>query len=99
MLHCSKPTLIPDLNKGDRMYSAPEQLIAWNKANFETAVRFAGIALEGAQRLTELQSRTLKNAFAEGVQQVRALAEIKTPQELAQFKAASVQPAWEKAAS
>ena len=33
------------------MYQTPEQLVAFNKANLEAAVRFAGIALEGAERL------------------------------------------------
>ena len=33
------------------MYQAPEQLMAWNKAYLETAVRFAGIALDGAERM------------------------------------------------
>jgi len=37
------------LNKESQMYLVPEQLTAWNKANLEAAVRFAGIALEGAE--------------------------------------------------
>ena len=37
------------------MYQTPEQLIALNKANLETALRFAGVALEGTERLIDLQ--------------------------------------------
>ena len=79
------------------MYQAPEQLMAWNKAYLETAVRFAGIALDGAERMLELQLKAAKNAFADGVQQTKALADVKDPQEFAQLKNTLVQPNLEKA--
>ena len=60
------------------MYQAPEQLMALNKANLEIAVRFAGIALEGAERMLELQLKAAKSAFADGVQQAKVLAESRT---------------------
>jgi len=81
------------------MYQAPEQLVAFNKANFETAVRFADIALDSAERLLEMQLKTAKSAFADGVQQVKTLAEVKDLQELAQLKNNVAQPVLEKAAS
>jgi len=81
------------------MYQAPEQLAALNKANFDTAVRFADIALENAERLLEMQFKTAKTAFAEGVQQAKTLAEVKDLQELAQLKNSLTQPVLEKAAS
>ena len=81
------------------MYQAPEQLMAWNKAYLETAVRFAGIALDGAERMLELQLKAAKNAFADGVQQTKALADVKDPQEFAQLKNTLVQPNLEKATS
>ena len=81
------------------MYLVSEQLTAWNKANLEAAVRFAGIALEGAERMFELQLKAAKSAFADGVQQAKTLAEVKDPQEFAQLKNALVQPNLEKAAS
>ena len=80
-------------------YQAPEQLIALNKANLELAVRFAGIALEGAERMLEVQLKAAKSAFAEGVQQAKALAEVKDLQEFAQLKHSLAQPALEKATS
>ncbi len=80
------------------MYQAPEQLIAFNKANFETAVRFASIALESTGRLLEVQLKTAKDTFADGVQQAKAMAEVKDIQGLAQLKDSLTQPALEKAA-
>jgi len=79
------------------MYQAPEQLVALNKANLEAAVRFAGIALEGAERLIEVQLKTAKSIFADSVQQAKALAEVKDVQELAQLRNTLAQPALEKA--
>ncbi|MBI2223576.1 MAG: TIGR01841 family phasin, partial [Betaproteobacteria bacterium] len=79
------------------MYQAPEQLMAWNKAYLETAVRFAGITLDGAERMLEVQLKAAKSAFAEGVQQAKALADVKDPQEFAQLKNTLVQPNLEKA--
>lgn len=81
------------------MYQAPEQLIAFNKANLEAAVRFAGIALEGAERLFEVQLKAAKTAFAEGVQQAKALAEVKDLNELVTLKGQLAQPSLEKATS
>jgi phasin family protein len=81
------------------MFQAPEQLVALNKANLEAAVRFAGIALEGAERMLELQLKTAKSAFADGVQQAKALAEVKDMQELAQLRNNIAQPALDKATS
>ena len=79
------------------MYQIPEQLTTWSKANLETAVRFAGIALEGAERMLEVQLKAAKSAFADGVQQAKTLAEVKDPQEFAQFKNTLLQPNLENA--
>ena len=81
------------------MYQTPEQLMALNKANLEAAVRFAGIALEGAERFIEVQLKAAKGAFADSVQQAKAFAEIKDPQEFAQVKNSLMQPNLEKTAS
>jgi phasin family protein len=81
------------------MYQAPEQLLALNKANLEAAVRIAGIALEGTERMLELQLKTAKSVFADGVQQAKALAEVKDIQEFARLKNTLAQPTLEKATS
>jgi len=80
------------------MYQTPEQLIAFSNANFETAVRFASIALEGTERLLQVQLKAAKDAFADGVQQAKAMAEIKDFQELTQLKDSLARPSLEKAA-
>ena len=78
------------------MYQANEQLIALNKANLEAAVRFAGIALEGAERMLEVQLKAAKSAFADSVQQAKALAAVKDVQEFARIKQTLAQPTLEK---
>jgi phasin family protein len=81
------------------MYQAPEQLIALNKANIETAMRFAGVALEGAERILDLQLKAAKIAFADSVEGAKALAEVKDVQQFAALKDSLAQPSMEKAAA
>src|SRR5687767_7493563 len=79
------------------MYQTPEQLIAFNKASIETALRFAGVALDGAERLIELQLKTAKSALADGIQSARVLTSFRDFDQLAALKDTVVQPSIEKA--
>jgi phasin family protein len=79
------------------MYQAPEQLIALNKANLEVAARFAGVALQGAERIVDLQLKAAKDAFAEGIESAKALASAKDPQQFVTLKDNLAQPRLEKA--
>lgn len=79
------------------MYQAPEQLIALNKANLEVAMRFAGVALEGAERMIDLQLKAAKTAFADGIEGAKALAAVKDIQQFAALKDNLAQPSLEKA--
>ena len=79
------------------MYQTPEQVIAINKANFEAALRFAGVALEGAERLIELQLKAAKSALADSILSARALTSIRDFDQLAALKDTVVQPSLEKA--
>jgi phasin family protein len=79
------------------MYQAPEQLIALNKANLEVAARFAGVALQGAERIVDLQLKAAKDAFAESIESAKALASAKDPQQFATLKDSLGQPRIEKA--
>ncbi|MCC7484965.1 MAG: phasin family protein [Burkholderiales bacterium] len=79
------------------MYQAPEQVVAFNKAGFEAAVKFAGVALQGAERILELQVRATRNAIAESVENAKAIAAVKDIQQLAALKDSLAQPAIEKA--
>ena len=79
------------------MYQTPEQLIALNKANVETALRFAGVALEGTQRLVDLQLRAAQSALADSIQTARAVSAVRDLEQLATLKDTIVQPSFEKA--
>ena len=81
------------------MYQTPEQLIAFNKANVETALRFAGVALDGAERLLDLQMKTAKSALADGIQSARMLTSVRDFEQLAALKDTVVQPSFEKASA
>jgi len=58
------------------MYQTPEQLIALNKANLEVAMRFAGVALQGAERMIDLQLKAAKSAFSDSIESAKALASV-----------------------
>ena len=79
------------------MMQTPEQLVALNKANVEAALRFAGIALDGAERLIELQLKTAKSALADSLQNARAITSVRDIDQLAALKDTVVQPSIEKA--
>ncbi len=79
------------------MYQAPEQLIALNKANLEVAMRFAGVALQGAERMIDLQLKAAKNAFSDSIESAKALASVKDLQQFAALKDNLAQPTIEKA--
>ena len=78
------------------MYQAPEQLMALNKANLEVAMKFAGVAIQGAERILELQLKATKSAFADSVESAKALASVKDLQQLAALKESLAQPTLEK---
>src|SRR5215470_16584220 len=79
------------------MIQVNEQLVALNRAQLETALRFAQIGSEGIEKLVDLQFRTAKNAFADGVKVAKQLGAIKDAGELATFGGSLPQPTWEKA--
>jgi phasin family protein len=79
------------------MYQAPEQLLALNKANLEVAARFAGVALQGAERMLDLQLKAAKSVFADSIENAKAFAAVKDLQEFATFKDQVAQPSLEKA--
>ena len=81
------------------MYPTPETLIALNKANFEAALRFAGVALEGAERIIDLQMKTAKNALNDSMESAKALASVRDFEQLAALKDTLVQPSVEKASA
>jgi phasin family protein len=79
------------------MYQTPEQLVAINKANLEVAMKFAGVALHGAERILDLQLKAAKTAFADSVESAKTIAAVKDIKELAALKDSLAQPSIEKA--
>jgi phasin family protein len=79
------------------MYQTPDHLMALNKANLEIAAKFAGVALQGAERIMELQLKAAKSAFADGVENAKAIASAKDIKDLAALKDTLAQPSIEKA--
>jgi len=79
------------------MYQTPEQFVAINKANLETAMKFAGVALQGAERILDLQLKAARSAFADSVENAKTIAAVKDLQQLAALKDAMAQPTIEKA--
>ena len=79
------------------MYQTPEQFLALNKANLEVAAKFAGVALQGAERIMELQLKAAKNAFADTVENAKAIAAVKDIKEFAALKDSLAQPSIERA--
>lgn len=79
------------------MYQASEELMALNKAQLEAAARFAGVALQGAEKMFEVQMQAARKAFEGSLENVRALASVKDMQELAALKDHMAQPTIEEA--
>ena len=79
------------------MYQTHEQLVAINKANLEIAMKFAGVALHGAERILDLQLKAAKTAFADSVENTKTIAAVKDVQQLAALKDSLAQPSIEKA--
>src|SRR3970282_1071093 len=79
------------------MYQTPEQLVAINKANLEVAMTFAGVTLQGAERILDLQLKAAKTAFADSVENAKTIAAVKDLQQLAALKDTMAQPTIEKA--
>jgi phasin family protein len=79
------------------MYQTPEQVMALNKSNLEVAMKFAGVAIQGAERIMELQLKAAKTAFTGSIENAKTLAAVKDLQELGALKGSLAQPTIEQA--
>ena len=79
------------------MYQTPEQLVALNKANLEAAIKFAGVALQGAERILDLQLKAARSALADSVENAKTIAAVKDLQQFAALRDTMAQPTIEKA--
>jgi phasin family protein len=98
-----KYAFIPDIilishafTKETVMYQTSEQLMAINRANVNTALRFAGVTLAGAERLLELQFNAAKAVLNDTAEQAAALANAKDFTEFAAIRENLAQPTLEK---
>jgi phasin family protein len=60
-------------------------------------MRFAGVAMEGAERMFDLQIKAAKSVFADSIEGAKALAAVKDVQQFAALKENLAQPSMEKA--
>lgn len=79
------------------MYVTPEKLAATNKAGVDALVEIASVQFAALEKLTALNMLTAKQAFEDVSEQMKALADIKDPQELVKFATTLAQPSTEKA--
>ena len=76
----------------------PEQVAVVNKANVDTALRAAGIAFEGTERLIELNLKVARATFADSAKAAKSLVNVKDVQGLLSLGPTAAHPGVEKAA-
>ncbi len=69
-----------------------EQLVAFNKANVESAIRLAGIALDGAERTMKVQLKTAKSMLDDAAKRINLLIAAKDVSDFAQLANTLAQP-------
>ncbi len=77
----------------------PEQMLAAQKANFETIFGLTQKAFEGLEKLVELNVQASKTVLGESATNAQALMSVKDAQELLSLQAALMQPLAEKTAA
>ena len=76
-----------------------EQVIAAQKANFDTLFGLSNKAFEGVEKLVELNMQVAKASLGEAADGVKAALSVKDAQELLALQAGLLQPTAEKAAA
>jgi phasin family protein len=79
--------------------AVPEQISAVNKVGVDIALRAAGIALEGAERLIELNLKAAKAAFADSAKVAKSITSVNDVKELLAVKPGAIQPVVENNAA
>lgn len=73
------------------MVKTPAQISEANRAVVDTAMKLAQISMENAERLVRLQLEAAKGMLEDNLQNARALAEAKDPQQLAALRAKALE--------
>src|SRR5688572_24718656 len=81
------------------MNQAVEQFTSLAQAQIDSFSRASEIALEGVEKVSELQIQTAKSAIADVVEASKAWGSAKTPQDWVAFNSNLVQPSVEKVAN
>jgi phasin family protein len=78
------------------MTNTPPEFTAAAKAQLDTAIRFATVTTESAQRLFELNLKTVRTSFDEASAQIRALASAKDPADIQALAGKVLKPGLDK---
>jgi phasin family protein len=74
----------------------PPEFAAVAKAQLDTALRFATVTTESAQRLFDLNMKTVRSSFDEASAQVRAIASAKDPADVQAIAGKVLKPGLDK---
>jgi phasin family protein len=100
MLRCSNDDQILQTYPLEPLMSITyEQVVSANKANVETFFGLTEKALEGVERIVELNMQATRAALSELAETTKAALAVKDAQELISLQAGLLQPAAEKAAA
>jgi phasin family protein len=78
------------------MAGKQDQFNELQKKNLAAAMRLAQLSIENSQRIMEIQVTTAKALFEEGVENAKALADIKDPKDMMDARAQFAQSTTEK---
>lgn len=79
------------------MIQVAEQVAAFNRSQLDALLRVAQLAAESVERLADVQFKTAKTVYAEGVSALKQLTAVKDTNELASIATGMARPAWEQA--
>ena len=79
------------------MTAIPDQFSTLGKSQLDTALRFATVAAESAEKLVDLQLKSARAAFSDSAKNFKALTEIKDVAALPAWTHANFQPGVDKA--
>lgn len=81
------------------MFKTPEDFAGFGKSSLDTALKFAQISMESAERMMKLQLDAARSSFEENSKTAKALAEAKDPQQLMNLRAKLAEQSVEKVLS
>jgi len=78
------------------MFEKPEDLAAFGKGGLETALKFAQISMDSAERMMKLQLEAARTSFEENSKTAKALTEARDPQQLMSLRTKLAEQSVEK---